>query len=101
MAVTVDSFQRLYPEFADAPPGLVAGKLTEARVHCPEAIWGDFADEGIGLYVAQSLYDSPFSRHMARVDQGNDRQGVRSDASPYIDRLRRLTQMVASGYRVL
>ena len=32
MALTVDSFQRLYPEFADAPPGLVAGKLTEARV---------------------------------------------------------------------
>lgn len=101
MALTVRTFQALYPEFADAPPALVQAKLDEAVLMCPESIWGDMTDQGVGLYVAQFLYDSPFSRHMARVDQGNDRQGVRSDASPYVDRLQRLKQQVASGYRVL
>ena len=76
-------------------------KLDEASLLCPERIWGDLRDQGVGLHAAQYLYDSPFARHMARVDQGNDRQGVRSDASPYIDRLQRLKQQVASGYRVL
>lgn len=101
MALTVRTFQALYPEFADAPAALVQAKLDEAAIMCPESMWGELRDQGIGLHAAQYLFDSPFSRHMARVDQGNDRQGVRSDASPYIDRLRRLTQQVASGYRVL
>lgn len=101
MAVTAASFKALYTEFADAPDALVEGKLAEAVTMCPERVWGDLTDQGVGLYTAQYLYDSPFSRHMARIDQGNDRQGVRTDASPYIDRLRRLVQQVASGYRVL
>ncbi len=101
MALTVRTFCALYPEFDSAPPALVQAKLDEAALMCPESIWGDLTDQGVGLHTAQYLYDSPFSRHMARVDQGNDRQGVRSDASPYIDRLRRLTQQVASGYRCL
>lgn len=101
MAVTAASFIVTYPEFADAPVALIEAKLAEAATMTPDAVWGDLADQGRALYTAQYLYDSPFARHMARVDQGNDRQGVRSDASPYIDRLRRLVQQVASGYRVL
>jgi hypothetical protein len=101
MAVTAASFIVTYPEFADAPTVLIEAKLAEAVLMCPDRVWGDLADQGVGLYTAQFLYDSPFARHMARVDQGNDRQGVRTDASPYVDRLRRLVQQVASGYRVL
>jgi hypothetical protein len=101
MAVTAASFKALYPEFGDAPDALIEGKLAEAVLMCPDRMWGDLADQGVGLYTAQYLYESPYARHMARVDQGNDRQGVRSDASPYNDRLRRLVQQVASGSRVL
>ena len=101
MAVTAASFIVTYPEFSDAPVALVEAKLAEAVTMCPDRVWGDLTDQGVGLYTAQYLYDSPFARHMARIDQGNDRQGVRSDASPYIDRLRRLVQQVASGYRAL
>ena len=100
MAVTAASFKALYPEFGDAPDALVEGKLAEADLMTPSGVWGDLKDQGQALYTAQFLYDSPFARHMARIDQGNDRQGVRSDASPYYGRLRQLVQQVASGYRV-
>ena len=96
----VDPAQRR-AEIVEAAFGLLAEGGVEAATMTPDAVWGDLADQGRALYTAQYLYDSPFARHMARVDQGNDRQGVRSDASPYIDRLRRLVQQVASGYRVL
>ncbi len=101
MAVTAASFVALYPEFSDAPEALITLKIAEADTMTPSRVWGDLKDQGQALYTAQYLYDSPFARHMARVDQGNDRQGVRTDASPYVDRLRRLVQQVASGYRVL
>jgi hypothetical protein len=47
------------------------------------------------------LFNSPFSRHMARVDSGNAKDASRSDASPYRDRLQRLKLTVASGGRVI
>lgn len=101
MALTVQTFCALYTEFALAPVALVQAKLDEATLMCPTRMWGDLTDQGVGLYTAQFLYDSPYSRHMARVDQGGDRETVRSDSSPYYSRLQRLKTQVASGWRVL
>jgi len=108
MAIDVDTFLVNYPEFQDAPESLIEAKLDEAQLQILPAIWNaggdgtrDYTQMATFLYTADALFDSPFSRHMSRVDQGNDRQGVRSDASPYRAKLQELKRTVTSGWRVL
>lgn len=108
MAVDVSTFLTSYPEFKDAPQPLIQAKLDEAQLQILPAIWNalgdptrDYTQFATFLYAADELFNSPFSRHMARVDQGNDRQGVRSDASPYKIKLDQLKRTVTSGWRVL
>lgn len=107
MAITTQAFLLSYPEFRAAPDSLIEAKLAEAQQLVWAPVWNaggdasrDLSQQAIFLYAADMLYNSPYSRHMARTDEGGAVQGTRSDASPYKQRLDRLKLTVASGSRV-
>jgi len=93
VAVTVASFKSAFPEFADAPTGLVQAKLTDSAQLCPLVPWGALQDQGVSYYTAQALALSPFARKMALADK----DGV----TIYDDRLTLLKRMVTAGFRVV
>ena len=106
--IDVATFVASYPEFGQAPPSLIAAKLAEAQtlVYGPQWNAGgdparDLTEQATFLYAADFLYNSPFSRHMARVGEGGAKDSARSDQSPYKLRLDRLKLTAASGWRVI
>lgn len=107
MSVDSTSFLITYPEFAGAPTTLIDAKLAEARTLVYGPVWNadgstarDLTDQAVGLYTAAFLFDSPYSRHMARTDEGDAAEKNRSDANPYRIRVERLKLVVSSGFRV-
>ena len=99
MAIDVPTFVATYPEFADAPPTLIAAKLAEAVTMVPDASWGgagasnSLTQQGTFLYCAQFLALSPYARHMNLADTNGK--------TPYDDRISMLRRIVSSGYRSL
>lgn len=93
MAVTADSFRESYPEFTNLGDDVIEAKITDGELRCPSSVWGDFADTGVCLYVAQRLALSPW---------GRDLKLTNDDGSTVYDReLERLVRVVASGGRVI
>lgn len=99
MAINLATFKARYPEFLNAPDTLIAACMSEAVTMCPVSVWGaggdsprDLTQQGVFLYTAQFLSESPFARHMNLVADG---------ASPYKARIDTLKRIVASGHRVL
>ena len=94
MAIDVATFKASFPEFAAAPNTLVESQLDYAEVRCPLDVWGDLREEGIFIYCARFLAQSPYARKMGMT-------GFKEGRTPYDDRLAQLIRTVASGFRVL
>lgn len=97
MALTVADFLISFPEFYDAPATLVSAKLADAVTMCDPAAWGaeparDLTQQGVFLYTASFLAESPYGRKMALVDDRG--------RSIYQQRLDVLKRIVGIGFRV-
>lgn len=93
MAVTAQTFKDAYPEFENLSDSWIAAKIADAEIACPSTVWGDFADQGVSLHVAQRLALSP---------TGRDLKLANDDGSTVYDaELKRLRLVVSSGGRVI
>jgi len=89
-----------FPEFAEAPKGLVERKIAEAARQVDREVFGDKADDAIGYLAAHLLSTSPFGQH-ARLIPKNAKQ-TRDDAlTTYEREYRRLVRSCTSGFRVV
>lgn len=94
MAVDVATFLVNYPEFVNAPTGVVQNCLNDAYSMTPSAVWPSaILDQGAQLRAAQALALSPFGRGMSYSDP----QGK----TVYDERLGRLVTIAAAGGSVL
>lgn len=93
MAVTASSFKLAHPEFTNVDDDLITLKIADAEMRCPDAVWGDFADEGVRFRVARAL---------ALMPPGRDLRLVNKDGSTVYDMdIARLVLAVSSGARVV
>lgn len=94
MAIDVDTFKAEFPEFIDAPDGLVTSNLDRGQQLTSTTTWGDsdIREQGVFLYCAKFLALSPYARKMGLV---NDKGMTNYDA-----RLEEMMRMVCSGFRV-
>jgi len=93
VAVTAQTFKDAYPEFENLGDTYIETKITSAELLCPDAIWGDFADQGVMLRTAQQLALSP---------PGRDLKLVSDDGKTVYDaELMRLRTIVSSGNRLI
>lgn len=78
MPLTLAEFVDRFPEFADAPPGLVQAKLDEADRRTPPRVWGVApARDAQGYLAAHLLAISPFGRDARLVsDDGATTYGT-------------------------
>lgn len=92
MAVSAEQFKNRFPEFINADDSLVEAVLEEAALLCPDAVWGDFTDQGVKLAAAQKLARQPTAREMALNPDGT---------TVYDQELELLRRIVSSGGRVI
>lgn len=62
MALGLETFRSLYPEFDEAPDHMVSAHIAQAKGRVSADDWGSMTDEVVGLEAAQSLTMSPFGR---------------------------------------
>lgn len=82
-----------FPEFADAPKGLVKLVLAEASGRTDENVWGDRYQSGVLYLAAHLLAINPSSRNMAKCCTPDGQ-------SSYSRERKRMACAVASGFRV-
>jgi hypothetical protein len=89
VAVSLATFLVNYPEFTNAPSGMVQNALNDAYGLTPVGVWATYTDQGAQLRAAQAMAHSPFGVGLSLS---------RDDGTTIYDqRLSRLVQMVAAG----
>lgn len=87
---TTAQLVEIYPEFSQAPAGLLQAKLDEAAARTNAAVWGDKYAQGVLLRAADLLAKTPQGRRL-RLVSANGR-------SIYWEDLRTMVRAVAVGH---
>lgn len=93
MPVTAAEFKAAHPEFVNCTDDEVTAKLADAALLCPDAVWGDFADQGTRYRAARMLALSPMGRDVKLVNKDG--------STVYDEQIDLLVSIVSSGGRVI
>jgi hypothetical protein len=92
MSVTLDSFKAAYPEFVNAPDGLLNQALAQALREADAAICGQNWDDLVMLKMADRAARSPYGRSAQLM--------MKDGSTIYTGPMEDLVRIVAVGKRV-
>lgn len=85
-----DQLISFYPEFADAPTAVAYNAIGQALARTPLDVWGDL--HSLGVFA--------LAGHLLALSPGGERMRIDALDTLYYRERRRLTRIVASGFRV-